>query len=129
MKTKRLQKILLSASLMMAAGCSDMGSEPDPTPPDPPAPDPTWDESIGELLTNQCGACHGATPANGAPGGFRLDRYDRADAGGTTDGAFEMRTRIQARSVAGSSMPPAAPLSTADRAELEAWLEAGAPRS
>ncbi len=120
-------RVAAAALALAISACSDLGSNPE----DPPGPEPdsTWDDGIETLLTGRCGACHSVPPANGAPGGFRLDRYDRADAGGGIDGAFEKRSRIRTRAVDAGSMPPGAPLPAAERDELEAWLDAGAPRS
>ncbi len=128
MNTRRVHRPLSCIFLLLwNTGCSDLGSDPGQI--EDPDPTPTWEGGIGALLTDRCGACHRFPPSNGAPSGFRLDRYDRADAGGGIDGAFEQRDRIRARAADAGSMPPGGPLPLDDRTELEAWLDAGAPRS
>jgi hypothetical protein len=117
----------LALALAMT-GCGDYGSDPGGTEPPPPEGRlATWDDGVGDLLERECSLCHSDPPALGAPGGFRLDRYDGAAAGGGLLGAYEKRDRIAARSVAGTSMPSGGPLSDADRAYLQEWIDAGAP--
>ncbi len=94
--------------------------------------DPTWDTEIKDVLAANCTFCHGETPSNGAPAGFRLDVYDATEAGPDTVGAFEVRDRIRARAVnldpgpmpPGTQGPP-----TVDQAKIDAWVVLGAPRS
>ena len=88
---------------------------------------PTWNSEIGAILTAQCGSCHSESPAAGIPTSFRLDAYNRAEAGGTVDGAFEKIDRIKARAIDSKTMPPGGPLSTADQAKIQSWIDAGAP--
>lgn len=90
--------------------------------------EPTWERNIGDLLTTQCGECHTAPPTNGAPSSFRLDVYDRTEAGGQIDGAQELADRIDARAVTGTTMPPSGPLSAEERGLLRAWIDADTPR-
>lgn len=96
---------------------------------------PTWNDDIQQLLATNCAICHTDPPQNGAPSTFRLDRYDRAEAG-DRDGAFDKRTRILARAVNNdpSAMPPSfapvtSPLVAGNKALLQRWIDAGAPRS
>ncbi|MBI4822532.1 MAG: hypothetical protein HY791_40100 [Deltaproteobacteria bacterium] len=100
-----------------------------------PKTDPTWTREIRELMATNCAICHTDPPQNGAPEGFRFDRYDRAEAGGTHDGAFEKRERILARAVRNEPkpMPPStapvpSPLSDVNKQLLERWIEAGAKK-
>ncbi len=112
---------------LAAGGCGDYGSDPNAPPPPPEERLATWNDGVGDLLERECGLCHSDPAAFGAPGGFRLDRYNAADAGGGLLGAYEKRDRIDARAVSGTSMPPSGPLSDEDRAYLRVWLDAGAP--
>ena len=90
----------------------------------------TWESDVQQIMMNQCVACHGETPTNGAPPGFRLDVYDMTEGNGTP-GAFEFRDRIDARSVmlAPSPMPPGNGPPIEDQAKLSTWIMLGAPRT
>lgn len=115
-----------------AAGCPGFGDSTLADLAPPTAEPPTWDNAIKPLLEAKCGYCHTDPMANFAPPGFRLDRFDRMDADGTLDGAFEKRARIMDRAVSATSMPPSnamnGPLSDVERAALGEWIMSGAPR-
>jgi uncharacterized membrane protein len=91
----------------------------------------SWDSDVKQILESKCGSCHSSPNSNGAPATFRLDRYDRDDADGLVDGAYEKRLRIEARALTDSTMPPAgsASLTDAEKSTLSAWLGDGAPKS
>lgn len=114
------------AGLLLLSACGGSGDKTV----DPPASVPTWTADIQPILTARCAPCHTVPSQNGAPGFFRLDRYNRAEAGGTHDGAFEMRERIKVRAVLEQSMPPVGgPIPAAERAALRAWVEGGGPQA
>lgn len=92
---------------------------------------PTWEEDVGPLLAANCAVCHTLPPSCGAPEGFRLDKYRMDERDGAVLGAFEKRMLILQRAVDAvpAPMPPEGLLPPEDRALIEAWVMAGAPRS
>lgn len=78
---------------------------------------------VKPILSTYCSGCHGATPAAGAPAGFRLDVFGTAG----VKGAHDMAARIKARAVDARTMPPSSPLPAEQLALLSAWIAAGAP--
>jgi hypothetical protein len=83
---------------------------------------------IGPLLTQYCGACHGADRSGSGNLPFRLDVYADAQ-DGSLKGAHSMSDRILARLIQIGDMPPASsPQPTADdKAKIQAWIQADAP--
>ncbi len=81
---------------------------------------------IEKIVTTSCGSCHGASPAGGAP--MSLTSLADFQADGVTDSSkkvYELaKTRINAKT---KPMPPINPLSAADLATLNAWLDKDAP--
>lgn len=115
--------LLLFFAILPLSGCGGLGDDKSEGPP------PTWVGEVQPLVQANCAPCHTVPPQNGAPNAFRLDRYNRAEAGDTLDGAFEMRERIRARAVIEGSMPFGGPsLPEEQRTILRRWIDAGAPR-
>jgi uncharacterized membrane protein len=85
-------------------------------PPEPAAAD--W-STIEPILVDKCGACHGATPSQGAP--FPLVDYAHA-------AMYAERSAIRAEF---GTMPPQGlgfdPCTADEKALLRAWADAGAP--
>ncbi len=81
--------IVAGLGLMLATACSA---------PDVPA-NPTWADDVQPILAAKCVRCHGDQPIQGAPAGFRLDRYDDTftDDGFRVLGAANMAPWIQLR--------------------------------
>lgn len=81
---------------------------------------------VKEVLEANCERCHGRSPLYGAP--MALESWGDVQAPSKSDRTKkvwqQMGTRIHS---AGAPMPPTRPLPAADRAILDAWLEAGAP--
>ncbi len=78
----------------------------------------TFAGAMGEMLATNCAGCHaGAGPNIGV---FRSDDFDLA-----TVGVSDKQTNIKKR-VDANTMPPAAPLSAADREVMTMWLWSGA---
>lgn len=123
-------RVIMVATLSVTAGCGGFG---DGELRDRVAVTPTWDGQVRAILARNCVECHTDSPANGAPDTFRLDKYQSSDGDDEKDGAFEKRSRIRARAVGfvPSQMPPSprAPLTLDERAVLDAWIEAGAPKA
>ena len=98
----------------------------------PPEETPTWEGEIRALLGANCTRCHTQPPQNGAPDYFRLDKYDREDGDDEDLGAFEQRFSIRNLAINADpfQMPPAPNprLTLGERAVLQAWIDAGAPR-
>ncbi|MCG3174406.1 MAG: hypothetical protein GMKNLPBB_02640 [Myxococcota bacterium] len=85
----------------------------------------TYTSDIQPIMTNRCIGCHGARTAGGAPGNFRLDRYN---SDGFRNGVFEMRARVKVRAVDQGTMPPGGGGFTAKEKEtFIQWMNAGAP--
>lgn len=118
--------------LAILSGCPGFG---DQTLEDLVAPSevaPTWDNAVEQLLAENCAVCHTDPPQNGAPTGFRFDKFTTADIDdGGLQGAFEKRDRIFARAVNNEpfAMPPGSPLSLELKAVLGEWVMSGAPKS
>ncbi|MCC7141665.1 MAG: hypothetical protein IT349_06130 [Candidatus Eisenbacteria bacterium] len=114
------------AAILLLSSCGGSGDKTV----DPPANVPTWTADIQPILAARCAPCHTVPSQNGAPGFFRLDRFNRAEAGGTHDGAFEMRERIKVRAVVEQSMPPVGgPIPASERELIRAWVEGGGPQA
>lgn len=114
--TRTIRTALMTAMLGLAS-CAD------------PVPEtPTWFADVQPILTANCARCHGATPETAQIADFRLDRYVRDDA--NTLDAYDYRDSIVARAVALQApvMPPRGELSDRQRAILDAWVLAGAPK-
>lgn len=89
---------------------------------------PTWQGEVSALLAARCVNCHTNPPRNGAPAGFRFDKYNQAELGDGTLGASEKAPRILARAVNSSDMPfGGPPLTGAQKDLLRAWIDNGAP--
>ena len=115
---------LLALSMLFLSACGGLGND------EPEVPSPTWTGEVQALLQTRCASCHTAPPQNGAPDEFRLDRFDREEAGGAVDGAYDKRDRIRIRAVIEGSMPfGGPPLPESERALLRRWIDGGAPRS
>lgn len=84
----------------------------------PPAPVADW-TTIEPIMVARCGACHGATPSQGAP--FPLIDYANA-------AMYAERSAIRAEF---GTMPPPGlgfdPCTADEKALLRAWADAGAP--
>ena len=115
--------IAATALSLLIAACADLGASPDP-PIDPLTA--TWNGGVADLLSQRCGGCH-TPPFNSGRTDFSFECYDRADCGGTKDGASDKADRIRARAVDAGSMPPSGPLSPTERDLLEEWIDAGTP--
>jgi hypothetical protein len=85
----------------------------------------TWDDGIGDLLADRCGACHGPGTAIS---GLDLSTYDSALAGGSSGLAIDTddppRGLLLIRQASGNHPGQ---LSGDELAILQAWIEAGAP--
>lgn len=78
------------------------------------------------VLQDKCNACHGATPAAGAP--MSLVTYDDLTAAAPVTKGKKVYEVVSTRTHATSKpMPPTGALATADLAPLDAWIAAGAP--
>jgi mono/diheme cytochrome c family protein len=90
------------------------------------ASDLTWDRSIGPMLQERCGTCHGA----GALGGLNLTTYETALEGGTSGDAIvpgdsEASLLVQIQQ---SGDHPAV-LTPEELAQVIEWIDAGAPQN
>lgn len=115
--TSTIRTATMTAFLLGLAACAD------------PVPDaPTWFADVQPILNANCARCHGATPETDQIAAFRLDRYVKDDA--STLDAYDYRDSIVARAVALQTpvMPPRGELSDRQRAILDAWVLAGAPK-
>lgn len=84
---------------------------------------------VERVFKANCGTCHGATPANGAPNSLmtRADLMEASAFGGTLGERSVARMRDSA-----NPMPPAyfAPrVSAGDMAVVGSWVNAGMPES
>jgi len=118
--------LVLTLGLLLV-GCPGSGDDDDDNDDNNGNP-PTWESDIKDILTSGCATCHTNPAQNGAPNGFRLDKYSQSDGDDDWDGAFEKRDRILVRAVQQLSMPPAGPLPEVERDLINDWIEAGAPR-
>lgn len=112
-----IERIALMAAMAGLAACAD------------PVPEtPTWFADVQPILAANCARCHGATPETAQIAAFRLDRYVKDDA--STLDAYDYRDSIVASAVALQApvMPPRGELSDRQRAILDAWVVAGAPK-
>jgi len=88
-----------------------------------------YSSRVTDILNDNCLSCHDET----AKGGLRLDSYAGILAGGDdgkviVPGDPDKSLLIQAiRRMGDLKMPPKRPLKSADVADLEAWVKAGAP--
>ncbi len=109
---------------LLLTGCGGFGDETV----EPIDETPTWVGEVSVLLASRCATCHTSPPRNGAPAGFRFDKYNQAELGDGTLGASEKAPRILARAVNSSEMPfGGPPLSGAQKDVLRAWIEGGTP--
>ncbi len=96
-----MRSVLAACALLtMAAGCGDtVTASPDAGP--ACSPDRAqWNSEVRATVERACGACHGATPAYGAP--YSLLDYDFITrAQGTTRPVDRMHVRL-----ADNTMPP-----------------------
>jgi hypothetical protein len=108
---------------MSAASCNygirDVGSVPD---------NPTFNRDIYPLYADHCLVCHGSPPNRGAPGYFRLDRYD--DSGDVAGAKTMAGTSLSA--VESGRMPPEAKsgdgVGPNGLQMLKKWLQNGSPQ-
>lgn len=91
----------------------------------------TWDDTMGPLLVEQCGICHGDA------GGLALDTYENALKGGQRgpaiapgDGEGSLLVRAMRGTAPGLARMPLnrPPLPDAVIDGVAAWIDAGAPR-
>ena len=122
--------LLVMLVVPLVEGCPGFGEGTDAPPPDET---PTWDMGGAALFMTKCAVCHQDPPLNGAPSGFRFDKYTAADdtIDGGLLGACDKRMRILARAVDNvpSQMPPGGALSAEEKAIVRAWVDADAPRN
>ena len=123
-----LRRISLSATLMLVASCG--GGATTPTSDASVAADvggcapdrAAWNATVRAQVERQCGACHGATPAYGAP--YSLLDYDfilRPREGGRPV------DRIVARMMAGTMPPAGTPAPTDEVSQsIVQWASCGA---
>lgn len=78
---------------------------------------------VDKILNDYCVACHGATPAGGAPPTLRLDVYEAVDG---KPGAQESAEAIYTWAVVNDAMPPGSPLPQQEQRTLTAWYRSGA---
>ncbi len=79
-----------------------------------------------DVLQRNCGECHGASPAFGAP--MPLADYDDLLVPSVTDPTRKVSEMVAERVVAETGrMPPIETMSAEDRDLLLSWIEAGAP--
>jgi cytochrome c553 len=92
---------------------------------------PTWLADVRPILVANCVRCHGYPPIGGAPGTFRLDRYeDEFLDGQMVRGARTMAPFIAARASERGDMPPrGASLAPRQKDILEAWGDDPQPGS
>jgi mono/diheme cytochrome c family protein len=118
------------------ADTSTTGSTPDPTgdgstgqPADPGTPGDGIPCDIEEILATNCRACHGATPAGGAPNSLLTIDDLLADALTAPGSSVAEASADRIQGIGGAVMPPApaAPLSQADIDTWTAWVDAGTP--
>lgn len=117
-------KAILEAWVAGGVPEGESTGEPEPTPdmgePEP-QPDlgvdetPTW-ATVEPILAQHCTACHTDPPIAGAPQPLLTFEQAQADA-----------ERIRVRVVDQDTMPPGGGVPDAQKAILEAWVEAGAP--
>lgn len=135
---------LLAAALVISAcGPDDSQQQPPPPTSEPaveapapevpqvaePAPSSGLPCDVERVFKANCGTCHGATPANGAPNSLmtRADLLEASAFGGTLAERSVARMRDPS-----SPMPPAyfAPrVSAGDLAAVGSWVNAGMPES
>ena len=90
-------------------------------------PPTTWDNSIANLLTDNCGACHtGAAPLGGLDIGTYQSALDGGNSGPGIVPGDPDASLIYTTQAAGGH---AARLTDEQIAELLAWIEAGAPET
>ncbi len=112
------------------------GGPVDSGPPFDAGPPPDYCTEIKPILNLSCvGTCHGAQMGYpGTPNNFRLDYYFTPDSGGPDGGpglpgAFEMASRIDARTSDGTMPPSDFPLppTQPQRDLVHKWVTRGAP--
>ena len=80
-----------------------------------PTPAASYNANIGELLNNNCTGCHNSASP---------DRVDLSSYAGASANASLANQRIQA-----GTMPPGAPLSAADKALFQNWIDTNTPEN
>ena len=92
-----------------------------------PVPDaPTWFADVQPIVMANCARCHGADPDPETPPGVRLDRYVAGD--DDTADAWDYQESIRVRAAVEATMPVDYALSARQRAVIERWVAAGAPK-
>lgn len=118
-----MRRLVASAILAIALQACGFGVDDVDQVPDAP----TFERDVAPLFHDHCTLCHGAPPARGAPGHFRLDVYADTPAKlGAQSMAFSALRRVEA-----DDMPPAASwgdgLGPNGKKLLRRWVEQGAP--
>lgn len=120
---------LLVASLLLAQGCASQET-PSETPAEPVG-EVTWDNTVGPLLAEKCGGCHGRS------GGLSLATYEDALEGGGRgpaitpgQGAESLLVRTLRGTAPGLARMPLnrSPLPEDQILIIEGWIDAGAPK-
>jgi len=83
----------------------------------------TWNGGVGDLIKMKCGSCHKDQDPPAGTDSFRLDVYNKAEAGGSKNGAFDMIDRITERALQQKTMPPGEPLSVSEQIKIQQWID------
>ncbi|MGQ9585055.1 MAG: c-type cytochrome domain-containing protein [Anaerolineae bacterium] len=120
---------LLMALSLWGQGCAPQQTTP--AGPVEPVAQVTWDNTVGQLLAQECGGCHGRS------GGLSLATYDDALKGGRRgpaitpgQGANSLLVRALRGTEPGLARMPAnrSPLSEDQINLISGWIDAGAPK-
>jgi mono/diheme cytochrome c family protein len=123
--------ILMGALLvaLLLGGCAPKAATP--SGPVEPVAKVTWENTIGPLLSQRCGGCHGSS------GGLSLTTYEGALKGGRRGPAIQpgkgeesLLVRALRGTEPGLRRMPAnqPPLSDEEIALISGWIDAGAPK-
>jgi uncharacterized membrane protein len=94
----------------------DLATDPNPT----PTPTPTtvtYNANIKSIISNNCTACHGSTPTNGAP--MSLTTYSQVK------NAVENRDLISRINSTSRPMPTSGLMSQSNRKLIQDWKDNG----
>jgi hypothetical protein len=120
MRPTRPAFLLVAFALAIATGAGD---------PDESSPDRFFESRVRPILAGTCQECHGPEKQKG---GLRLDSLDAALRGGDSGpavvpGKLDESLLVEAVHHDGLRMPPQGKLDDAQIADLERWVEIGAP--
>ncbi len=113
---------LISLSAIIIAACTAAPRRPTPTPSPTRPSDLSWDGSIGKLLNDRCGSCHGQVA------GISYATYESALHGGMNGPVILPGNPAQSKLVIKQSQGNHhGQLSPAELARVKEWIRWGAP--